>query len=164
MYLILNNWRTYGLAMMIMELLTINEQQDDIQKFGRIYVIVQLWMKYKCSRRRIPYLNSVVVIPSNLRWEMTKQAVPMPRPKPQYPKNKINHIISKTCHFINIDRYCRQSAYLRASGTTFLFVLSYGGGTPSYALSLASAAAPRLVLWGIILKNKNKKHNFMQIS
>ena len=36
----------------------------------------------------------------------------------------------------------------RASGTTILFFLSYGGGTPSYNLRRSKAAAPRAVLWG----------------
>lgn len=41
--------------------------------------------------------------------------------------------------------------YFRASGMTILFILSYGGGIPSYTFNLARALAPLLILWGIIL-------------
>jgi hypothetical protein len=41
-------------------------------------------------------------------------------------------------------------------------VLSYGGGTPSYVLSLARAASPLLVLCGIILQNKRSTHKSHQ--
>jgi len=56
-----------------------------------------------------------------------------------------------------------KNTYLRASGMTTRFVLSYGGGTPSYVLSLASAASPLLVLCGIILQN-NRTHKFNRTS
>ena len=49
----------------------------------------------------------------------------------------------------------RNYTYLRASGITTLLTLSYGAGTPSNALSRSSAAAPLLVLWGIILSKLN---------
>jgi hypothetical protein len=44
---------------------------------------------------------------------------------------------------------------LSASGTTARFTTSYGGGMPSYALKRSSAAWPRFVLCGIILRNAN---------
>lgn len=54
-----------------------------------------------------------------------------------------------------------ERSHLRASGMTIRFILSYGGGTPSYALSLASAASPLLVLWGIILWISAKQNDTM---
>merc|ERR1719365_129199 len=39
---------------------------------------------------------------------------------------------------------------LRAEGTTILFFLSYGGGTPSKVWSLFMASFPLSVLWGTI--------------
>lgn len=55
-------------------------------------------------------------------------------------------------HKKKISKQQANPTYLSASGMTMRLVLSYGGGTPSYAFSLASAASPLLVLCGIMLQ------------
>jgi hypothetical protein len=46
----------------------------------------------------------------------------------------------------------QEGTHLSASGITILFILSYGAGIPSKAFRRSNAAAPRFVLWGIILQ------------
>merc|ERR550534_2742124 len=46
--------------------------------------------------------------------------------------------------------FCLSRRTLRAAGTTNLFLLSYGGGTPSNTFSLLRASLPLWVVWGII--------------
>jgi len=43
---------------------------------------------------------------------------------------------------------CFSLRILRAEGQTSLFILSYGGGTPSYTFSRRMAALPRGWRWG----------------
>lgn len=51
---------------------------------------------------------------------------------------------------------CCRRRTLSASGTTRRFVVSYAGGTPSNTFSLSIAAAPRLVLCGIMLQARQE--------
>jgi hypothetical protein len=46
----------------------------------------------------------------------------------------------------------QEGTHLSASGITILLILSYGAGIPSKAFRRSNAAAPRFVLWGIILQ------------
>jgi len=98
-----------------------------------------------------------MVVPSDLFGELAEEAILVPRLQPQNPTKHTEKIPSeadqkgKSVNNQDVISITNET-YLSASGMTMRLVLSYGGGTPSYVLSLASAASPLLVLCGIILE------------
>ena len=79
-----------------------NMKSDLIQYFRTNHITK--YTKYKSSNEKWDYPDSVVVVPSNLGWEATQQAVLVAWLKPQHPNININIKISNQLIFNSLNQ------------------------------------------------------------